>query len=173
MHGAAAAGGGVFMVNTLAPFVLTALLGSSARRYVFVSSAMHMGGDASLRDLKGCGYSDSKLHDLLMAKYFGRKFAAAGEGKEAVVCDSLDPGWVPTRMGGAGAPDNMEAAVETYVMLAEGSGAVAERDRRNKGFAGHWYQGKERRYMKAVDDEAVQEKLIKELERISGVKAPA
>ena len=61
-------------VNVLAPYVLTALL-QRPDRLVYLSSGMHLGGDPSLQDVQwtrrrwnGAGaYSDSKLHDVLLA----------------------------------------------------------------------------------------------------------
>lgn len=45
----------LWAVNVLAPYVLTALVGRAGRRperLVYLSSGMHLGGDASLRDLQ-------------------------------------------------------------------------------------------------------------------------
>jgi len=75
---------------------------------------------------------------------------------------SLDPGWVKTKMGGSGASDDIEAAVQTYVFLAEGG----------QGTGKHWYHSKERKCHPEAGDQAKQEKLLKELEGISGVGLP-
>ncbi|KAI1799166.1 putative short chain dehydrogenase [Daldinia bambusicola] len=160
----------LFAVNTLAPYVLTSLINPPPKRYVFVSSGMHKGGDPSLRDIQQCTYSDSKLHDALLAFWFARRLANRG-----VLSNTLSPGWVPTKMGGSSAPDNIDAAVDTYVLLAEGSGSA-------EGQTGkYWYQslarssagsGHETSYLKALDDEATQDKLIRTLEEISGVQPP-
>ena len=40
----------VFAINTLAPYILTALI-RKPKRLVYLSSGMHRGGDSSLRDL--------------------------------------------------------------------------------------------------------------------------
>ncbi|KAJ9664680.1 hypothetical protein H2198_000026 [Neophaeococcomyces mojaviensis] len=149
----------LFATNTLAPYMLTCLV-KPPKRLTFLSSQMHQGGDPSLRNLTSCGYSDSKLHNTMMAFAFAKKFPN-------VEVSSLDPGWVQTKMGGAGAPDDIDAAVETYVMLAEGTGAA-------KGQTGqHWYQSRPRDFAKAAADGDRQEKLLKELESISGVSIPA
>src|SRR5215472_11813627 len=68
----------VFAVNTLAPYILTALI-RQPKRLVYLSSGLHQQGDSSLKDLTWerrqwhgtQAYSDSKLHDVLLA------FAAA------------------------------------------------------------------------------------------------
>ncbi len=64
----------VFAVNTLAPYILTALI-KKPKRLVYLSSGLHRNGDASLKDLMWeqrpwqgqQAYSDTKLHDVLLA----------------------------------------------------------------------------------------------------------
>ncbi len=59
----------VFAINTLAPYVLTALI-DKPKRLVYLSSGMHYSGDPSLKDLTwskrawngSSAYADSKLH---------------------------------------------------------------------------------------------------------------
>ncbi|KAI1389004.1 NAD(P)-binding protein [Hypoxylon trugodes] len=176
MHGASAQGKGkeglpkLFAVNTLAPYILTSLVDPPPKRYVFVASGMHHGGDATLRDVQSATYSDSKLHNVLLAFWFARRFAGKG-----VTSNALNPGWVPTKMGGSGAPDDINASIETYVMLAEGSGV-------SEGKTGKfWYQSREARsggsgretsYTTKADEAARQDKLIEILEKISGVQPP-
>ncbi|KAI1659104.1 putative short chain dehydrogenase [Daldinia decipiens] len=160
----------LFIINTLAPYILTSLINPPPKRYVFVSSGMHKGGDPSLRNIQECSYSDSKLHNVLLSFWFARHLANKG-----VLSNAMSPGWVATKIGGSSAPDNIDAAIDTYVLLAEGSG-VAE------GETGkYWYQtqarsssgsGHETSYLKALDDEALQDQLIQTLEKISGVKPP-
>lgn len=58
--------GKLFATNTLAPYMLTCLV-QRPKRLVFLSSQLHQGGDSSLRNLKSCGYGDSKLHNTMMA----------------------------------------------------------------------------------------------------------
>lgn len=73
----------VFAVNSLAPYLLTALM-QPPQRLVYVSSALHLQGDSSLRDLnwtdrrwKGNqAYSDSKLHNMLLAFAVARRWPA-------------------------------------------------------------------------------------------------
>src|SRR5580700_1911944 len=64
----------VFAVNTLAPYILTALI-KKPKRLVYLSSGLHRNGDARLKDLLlehrpwdgQQAYSDTKLHDVLLA----------------------------------------------------------------------------------------------------------
>jgi len=100
----------VFAVNTLAPYVLTALI-EPPKRLVYVSSGMHRRGDATLSDLewnmrpwKGAqAYADSKLHDVILAFAIARRWPK-------VLSNAVEPGWVPTKMGGPDAPGDRKAA---------------------------------------------------------------
>src|SRR6201996_4766911 len=108
----------VFAINTLAPYILTALI-RRPKRLVYLSSGLHQSGDVSLKDLlwerrpwQGQqAYADSKFHDVLLA------FAVARLWPD-VFSNALEPGWVPTKMGGTGAPDDLDAAHRTQVWLA-------------------------------------------------------
>jgi NAD(P)-dependent dehydrogenase (short-subunit alcohol dehydrogenase family) len=155
----------LFSVNVLAPFMLTCLM-DRPKRLIYVSSGMHRSGRARLdskdaKDLKGCGYSDSKLYDVMLANLFARRFA-----KEGVACNSVDPGWVPTKMGGRGAPEDIGKSVEAYVMLALGEGAA-------KGRSGVFFRTtREGRPNSTAEDVGLQDRLARELERIGDVKVP-
>src|SRR5215831_13764361 len=56
-------------------------------------------------------YAETKLHDTLIA------FAVARRWSD-VLSNAVEPGWVATRMGGPGAPDDLDAAHRTQVWLA-------------------------------------------------------
>ena len=108
----------LFAVNVLAPYVLTALI-ERPRRLIYLSSGMHHGASADLADLNwttrawqgSTAYAESKLLDVVLA------FAVARRWKD-VFSNALEPGWVPTRMGGPGAPDDMDQAHRTQAWLA-------------------------------------------------------
>jgi len=115
-----------FAVNVLAPYLLTALL-EPADRLVYLTSGLLSGGDAGLDDAQWTrrrwnwmqAYSDSKLLDTMLA------FAVA-RLRPGVRSNAVNPGWVPTRMGGAGAPDDLELGADTQVWLAAGDDPAAD-----------------------------------------------
>lgn len=110
----------VFAINTLAAYILTALI-ERPHRLIYLSSGMHHHADANLDDILwkkrrwngSNAYAESKLHDTMLA------FAVARRWPD-VLSNSLEPGWVPTKMGGAGAPDDMDQAHLTQAWLAVG-----------------------------------------------------
>lgn len=115
----------VFAVNTLSAYILTALI-EKPKRLVYLSSGMHHHADANLDDILwrkrrwngSTAYAESKLHDVILA------FAVARRWPD-VLSNSLEPGWVPTRMGGPSAPDDMDKAHRTQAWLAVSDDAKA------------------------------------------------
>lgn len=109
----------LFTVNTLAPYILAAsMVEPPPKRLVFVASSMHYGGRPRLDTMpRGVTYSDSKLHNVMLAKAFARRYRGRIEASNAA-----DPGWVPTKLGGWSAPESLEEAVATYVTVALGEG---------------------------------------------------
>ncbi|HVX77726.1 MAG TPA: SDR family NAD(P)-dependent oxidoreductase [Bradyrhizobium sp.] len=108
----------VFAINTLAPYILTASI-SMPKRLVYLSSGMHHGAGTDLSDLTwsrrswngSAAYAETKFQDVLLAFAVARLFPD-------VYSNALEPGWVPTKMGGAGAPDDLNQAHLTQVWLA-------------------------------------------------------
>lgn len=104
----------LFAVNTLAPYILTAKI-NKPERLIYLSSDMQRGGRSKLdifkTDLSSITYSDTKLHVLLLCKAVAQKW-------KDVFVNSINPGWVPTKMGGPSAPDSFESGYETQVWLA-------------------------------------------------------
>ena len=154
----------VFAVNTLAPYILSALI-KKPKRLVYLSSGLHQSGDASLKDLQWKdrpwrgqqAYSDTKLHDVLLA------FAIARLWPD-VVSNALEPGWVATKMGGPNAPDNLEQGYRTQVWLAVSDEPAA------RVTGEYFYHMKPRKPHPATRDEERQEMLLDACERFSGVK---
>jgi NAD(P)-dependent dehydrogenase (short-subunit alcohol dehydrogenase family) len=110
----------VFAINTLSAYILTALI-ERPQRLVYLSSGMHHHADANLDDILWTrrrwngsdAYAESKLHDTMLAFAVARRWPN-------VLSNSLEPGWVPTKMGGPGAPDDMGQAHLTQAWLAAG-----------------------------------------------------
>lgn len=84
-------------VNTLAPYILTALI-ERPRRLIYLSSSLHRGGEGSLHDIDWVkrpwntaqAYAETKLHLAALA------FALARRWPE-VLSNAVDPGWARTR----------------------------------------------------------------------------
>ena len=115
----------VFAINVLAPYLVTALMARPAR-LVYLSSGMARGGDGDLADPQWTArrwngsqaYSDSKLFDVMLAFGVARRWTD-------VRSNSVEPGWVATKMGGPGAPDDMSLAPVTQAWLAVSSEPAA------------------------------------------------
>jgi NAD(P)-dependent dehydrogenase (short-subunit alcohol dehydrogenase family) len=153
-------GRAVMPVNIVAPYLLTALL-TAPRRLVYLSSGSHFGGRASLtgvdwRGLRAGSYSDSKLFVTTLA-------AAVARLRPAVLSNAVDPGWVPTRMGGRGAPDDLELGHRTQEWLATSDEPEAVTS------GGYWYHRERVRPHRAVHDEAFQDRLLQALLEETGV----
>lgn len=153
----------VFAVNVLAPYVLTALIERPAR-LVYLSSGMQRGGNSDLSDAQwerrrwsgSQAYSDSKLFDTMLA------FAVARRWPD-VLANSVDPGWVATRMGGATAPDDLGAGPTTQVWLAvsDDAGAAVTGE--------HFYHQRPNRTHPDVHDVARQDALLAYCGERSGI----
>ena len=108
----------VFAVNVLAPYLLTALM-TPPDRLVYLSSGLANGGEPDLSDPQWTNrrwnglqaYSDSKLFDVMLAFGLARRWPDT-------LSNSVEPGWVATKMGGPGAPDDLELAPVTQAWLA-------------------------------------------------------
>lgn len=156
----------VLAVNVLAPYLLTALL-KRPSRLVYLSSGMHRSGEASLQDLEWTArpwnaygaYSDSKLLVTALALAVSRRWPK-------VASNAVDPGWVPTRMGGVGAPDSLEQGHVTQAWLAASDDPEAQTS------GGYWYHQRRREPAAVAADPAFQDAVIEELARITGVRLP-
>ena len=152
----------IVAVNTLAPYILTCLI-QRPKRLIYLSSGMHLSGKLNLErlanDTKGISYSDSKLHVVTLSMAVARKWPG-------VYSNSVDPGWVATRMGGRGAPDNLEKGFETQSWLA------ASNDEDAKVTGKYFHHKKISRHRNEADDIPSQENFLSVCEQITGVKFP-
>lgn len=149
-----------FAVNTLAPYILTCLI-HKPQRLIYLSSGMHRQGNADLKqlDARSVTYSDSKLHINILTMAVARKWPD-------VYANAVDPGWVPTKMGGAGAPDSLEHGYQTQTWLA------ASEDPRAKVSGRYFYHQKVKEGRPEAHDMAVQEELLAICARFTGVTFP-
>lgn len=149
-------------VNTLAPYLLSAWIERPAR-LIYLSSGLHRGGTDSLRDVDwtarpwdaGGAYADSKLYVTALA------FAVARHW-QGVLSNAVDPGWVPTKMGGAGASDDLNEGYLTQTWLAVSDDPAARVGGR------YWYHRKPGQVAAAASDIGFQDRLIAKLGELTG-----
>ena len=160
IHNAGVIGGPhVLSVNVVAPYLLTALI-ERPQRLVYLSRGMHRGGRPSLAGIDWAGqrtnasYSDSKLFGTTLAAAVARIWAD-------VFSNAVDPGWVPTRMGGPGAPDDLRLGHLTQEWLATSDDPEA----RTSG--GYWHHQRRVEPATSVNDERFQDQLIEDLARLT------
>lgn len=155
------AGPAVLPVNVVAPYVLTARI-RRPQRLIYLSSALHTGGRANLAGMDWAGsratgsYSDSKLFVTTLA-------AAVARLWPDVLSHAVNPGWVPTKMGGPGAPDDLRLGHVTQVWLATTD------DPRVRTSGGYWYHQQQCEPDRAVHDLAFQDRLLDALSNATGV----
>lgn len=152
----------VMPVNVVAPYLLTAGL-RGPRRHIYLSSGMHRGGHPSLEGIDWTGaratgsYSDSKLFVTTLS-------AAVARLRPNTLSNAVDPGWVPTRMGGAGAPDDFELGHRTQEWLAVSDEPAALTT------GGYWYHRSLHQPHPAVNDTSFQDRLLASLAAATGVQ---
>ena len=154
----------IFAVNTLAPYVLTALI-EKPKRLVYLSSGLHSSGNPDLSDLQWQtrrwngmqAYADTKLQDCWLAFGMARRWPG-------VLSNAMEPGWVATRMGGPGAPDDLAKGAITQAWLAVSDDAAT------KVSGGYFFHQKP----KAVNPNArrtdLQDRLFDACRKLSGVE---
>ncbi|MEF0941311.1 SDR family NAD(P)-dependent oxidoreductase [Rhizobium sp. BR 362] len=154
----------ILAVNTLAPYLLTALI-ERPDRLIYLSSGMHQSGGGPIDDIDwkqrswnaSRAYSESKLYVATIA-------AAVARHWPDVLSNAVDPGWVPTKMGGAGAPDDLQMGHQTQTWLATSDDEAA------KISGAYWYHRQRRQPAEEVTDPAYQDRLMDKLADMTGVK---
>jgi NAD(P)-dependent dehydrogenase (short-subunit alcohol dehydrogenase family) len=150
----------VLPVNVVAPYLLTALI-RRPQRQVYLSSDMHYGGRAEFAGLDWSGrratgsYSDSKLFVTALALAVARLWPH-------VYSNAVDPGWVPTRMGGPGAPDDLRLGHLTQEWLATSEESEA------RASGGYWHHTRRRSPHPAALDPMFQDELLTALASFTG-----
>ncbi|MDR6508373.1 SDR family NAD(P)-dependent oxidoreductase [Arthrobacter oryzae] len=165
IHNAGVIGGpDLLPVNVVAPFVLTAEM-ERPDRLIYLSSSMHHGGRADLAGVDWSGgresrsYSDSKLFVTALA-------AAVARLWPDVSAHAVDPGWVPTRMGGPGASDDLRLGHVTQAWLAAGEKPETLRSGQ------YWHHKRTQTPHQAVGDERFQTALLSSLANYTGSTIP-
>jgi NAD(P)-dependent dehydrogenase (short-subunit alcohol dehydrogenase family) len=151
----------VLPVNIVAPYLLTTLI-DRPRRLVYVSSGAHRSGRANLTGIDWSGrttgsYSDSKLFVTTLAVAVARLWPD-------VFSNAIDPGWVPTKMGGPGAPDDLRLGHLTQEWLATSE----DPDALTSG--GYWYHQRRIEPHPAVRNPLFQDQLLDELARFTSTR---
>lgn len=156
----------VLAVNVLAPYLLTALI-DRPDRLIYLSSSMHHGGEGSLDDIDWStrpwdthrAYAESKLYVTTLAFAVARRWPK-------VLSNAVDPGWVPTKMGGAGAPDDLQQGHQTQTWLATSDDAAA------KTSGGLWFHHLRQKPAAQSLDTRFQDELLAKLAELTEVKLP-
>ena len=156
----------ILAVNTLAPFMLTALI-ERPDRLVYLSSGLHRGGESSLRDLDWTerawdparAYAESKLHVVALALFLARRWPE-------VLSNAVDPGWARTRMGGASAPVDIHTGQRTQSWLAVSTEPAAMVSGR------YWHHLKPELPSAEAMDVAFQDEMVVRLQELTGVALP-
>ena len=152
----------IFQVNTLAPYILTCLI-QKPKRLIYLSSDMHLHGRANLENFNTgsnrISYSDSKLHVLMLCMAVARKWSE-------VYSNAVDPGWVPTRMGGPHAPDDLQKGYETQTWLAVSDDSSARVSGR------YFHHRAESRFNSQANDVMLQESFLRLCRDITDIAFP-
>jgi NAD(P)-dependent dehydrogenase (short-subunit alcohol dehydrogenase family) len=156
-------------VNLVAPYLLTCLM-DRPDRIIYLTSDMHLAGDdsdAAIDDLdwerrrwnSTQAYRDTKLFGTALA------FAIARRWPE-VVANAVDPGWVPTRMGGPAATDDLRKGHLTQVWLATSTDPEARR-------SGHvWHHHRHAPVAAAATRPEFQDRVLARLAELTGTPLP-
>lgn len=157
-----ATGEELFCVNTLAPYILTCQI-QKPKRLIYLSSDLHESGHPKLENFTSnvCSitYPDTKLHVLMLCKAVARTWTD-------VYANALNPGWVPTKMGGTGAPDSLEKGYQTQTWLA------VSNDDQVKVSGRFFYHQKRTHYSAEADNVQLQDQFMDLCKEITGVSLP-
>ncbi|SNY55386.1 SDR family NAD(P)-dependent oxidoreductase [Paractinoplanes atraurantiacus] len=148
----------VMPVNVVAPYVLTALIDGPGR-LIYLTSGMHRGGRPDVRALRDGSYSDSKLFVTTLALAMARL-------RPGILSNAVDPGWVPTRMGGPGAPDDLRLGHLTQEWLATSDDPAALTT------GGYWYHQQRHDPHPSAADPGFQDRLLAALADLTGTPLP-
>lgn len=156
----------ILAINVLAPYLLTALM-PAPQRLIYLTSGLESTGRVDFDDLQYAAkpwdgmqaYSDSKLHDVILAFAVARLWPY-------VYSNAVDPGWIKTKLGGPGATDELPEGAETQVWLA-----TADAD--EVGFSGRYLKRRQNlRANPVAYDVDVQDRLLAACAELTGQRFP-
>jgi NAD(P)-dependent dehydrogenase (short-subunit alcohol dehydrogenase family) len=84
-----------------------------------------------------------------------------------VYANAVDPGWVPTKMGGHSAPDDLQKGYETQTWLA------VSNDSRAKVSGRYFHHRIESRFNPQAGDVTLQERLLSLCQDLTGIPFPS
>lgn len=152
-----------FAVNTLAPFMLTALI-ERPGQLIYLSSG-DRGGEGSLPDLDWTerrwnpsrAYAESKLHVVALAGFLARSWPE-------VTSSAVDPGWVRTRMGGASAPVDLDTGqrIQSWLAVCDDPGAAVS--------GRYWHSMRQQQPADRASSPAFQDALVARLQELTSVE---
>lgn len=163
IHNAGVSSGPALLpVNVVAPYLLTALI-ERPSRLIYISSSMHYDGKPTLDTLDWLGrretasYPDTKLLVTALSLAVARLWPE-------VFVNAVDPGWVPTRMGGPNATGDLRKGHLTQEWLASSI------DPQALSTGGYWFHQAQQPPHTAAQDEGFQNQLLQALERVTGTR---
>jgi NAD(P)-dependent dehydrogenase (short-subunit alcohol dehydrogenase family) len=151
----------ILPVNVVAPYLLTALI-DRPQRLVTSAATCTTAVELTCPTWDWAGqratgsYADSKLFVATLAVGVARIWPG-------VYSNAVDPGWVPTRMGGPGAPDELRLGHLTQAWLATSDEPEAGSSR------GYWFHQRLGTPHPAVHEPRFQDDLFDALARFTGV----
>jgi NAD(P)-dependent dehydrogenase (short-subunit alcohol dehydrogenase family) len=104
-------------------------------------------------------YSNSKLLDVVLAFAVARRWPG-------VLSNAIEPGWVPTKMGGPEAPDDLTLGGVTQAWLAVSNDPAATVS------GSYFYHQELRDVHPAARDRRLQDELLAYCASLTGVKLP-
>jgi NAD(P)-dependent dehydrogenase (short-subunit alcohol dehydrogenase family) len=128
---------------------------------------VHRGGEGSLDDLdwtrrawdSAKAYAESKLHVVALAFALTRRWPK-------VLSNVVDPGWAPTKMGGSGAPVDVDTGQRTQAWLAVSQEPAALVS------GGYWHHLQQHQPANEATNPSFQDELIEKLSGLTGVQLP-
>src|SRR5690348_9317873 len=150
-------------LNTLAPYLLSALIDRPDRLIYLCSGLQHTGrGSARCIDWTdrqwnaGQATAESQRQATALALTLARAWPD-------VLSNAVDPGWVPTKMGGPAATGDLEQGYLTQTWLAVSNDPAAAVS------GGYWYHRQRQEPAPQARDPAFQDQLMDRLAALTGV----